>query len=49
MTVSLPPQAINVAKPTVGAALNEADAKDVKLFTPAAMRSVTLNNRIIVR
>jgi hypothetical protein len=49
MTITLPPQAINITKPTTGAALNETDAKEVKLFSPSTMRSVTLSNRIIVR
>ncbi|KAL9537408.1 hypothetical protein MBANPS3_011799 [Mucor bainieri] len=43
----LPPQVIN-SKPAVGAALAQEDAQVSKLFSPSTIRSVTLNNRIVV-
>lgn len=43
----LPPQATN-SKPSVGAALAEEGCQLTKLFSPSVIRSVKLNNRIVV-
>ncbi|KAF1804361.1 hypothetical protein V8B55DRAFT_1105717 [Mucor lusitanicus] len=43
----LPPQVVN-AKPAVGATLAQEDAQVSKLLSPSTIRSVTLNNRIVV-